>query len=46
MQRATELMKNTTHWDYVSALYDPTKERIQERNYQGDLRLRELEGCP
>jgi hypothetical protein len=46
MQRATELMKDTPYWDDVSALYNPTKERIQERNYQVDLRLRELKGCP
>jgi hypothetical protein len=26
--------------------YDPAKERIQERNYQLDLRLRKLKECP
>jgi len=32
MQRATELMQDAPYWDDVSVLYDPTKERIQERN--------------
>jgi len=41
-QRACEFMKNTPLWEGVSALYDPTKERIQERIYQIDLRLRKL----
>lgn len=45
MQRASELSKDTPYWDDLSALYDPTKERIQERNYQVDLRLRELKEC-
>jgi len=45
MQRLCELSKDTPFWEDVSALYDPTKERIQERNYQVDLRLRKLKEC-
>jgi hypothetical protein len=46
MQKACELGTSTPLWEDVSALYDPAKERIQERNYQLDLRLRKLKECP
>lgn len=46
MQRACELGAVTPLWEDVSALYDPTEERMQERNYQLDLRLRKLKECP
>lgn len=46
MQRACELGDSTPLWEEVSAMYDPNRERIQERNYQLDLRLRKLKECP
>ena len=46
MQKAAELGAVTPLWEDVSALYDPTKQRIQDRNYQLDLRLRKLKECP
>lgn len=44
-QRACELSEVTPLWEDVSVLYDPTTERVQERNYRLDLQLRRLQGC-
>jgi transposase InsO family protein len=47
-------LKNQTPWelagktpvnDEVEALYDDTKERIKEQNYQVDLELQKVKGC-
>ena len=46
MQKVCELGNSTPLWEDVSALYDPAKERFQERNYQVDLKLRKLKECP
>ena len=45
MERACELTDSTPFWEDVSARYDSSKERIQERNYQLNLRLRKLKEC-
>lgn len=44
IERVCELGERTPIWDDVLEIYDPSKERIQERNYRIDLRLRELKG--
>jgi hypothetical protein len=46
MQTACELASSTPLSEEFSALCDPTKERIQERNDQVDLKLRKLKECP
>ena len=46
MQRVCKLGNSTPFWEDVSVLYDPAKERFQERNYQVDLKLRKVKGCP
>ena len=45
MQKLCELGDSTLLWEEVSALYNPARERIQERNYPVDLRLRKLKEC-
>ncbi len=37
---------STPFWHDVYAHYDPTNERLKERNYQLGLRLRKLKECP
>lgn len=44
IEKACELANTTPLWEEVSELYDPSKERIQERNYRIDLQLRKLKG--
>lgn len=46
MQRAAELGNLTPYWDEVGDNYDPRKERLQYQNYQVDLKMRKLQGCP
>lgn len=46
METACDLLESPPLWDDVNALYDPSKERIQDRNYQRDLQLRKLKECP
>ena len=46
LEAACEGFASTPFWDDVYAVYDPTKERLQERNYRLDLRLRKLKECP
>jgi transposase InsO family protein len=43
MDRFFELIKKTPYWDEVHREYDPAKERIQDPNYQIDMRLRRIE---
>ncbi len=44
-EKVTELSLQTPFWDDVGALYDRTKERIQEQNYYADLQIRKLKRC-
>ena len=46
LEAACDRFDSTPFWDDVHAVYDPTKERLQERNYRLDLRLRKLKECP
>ncbi len=46
LEAACERFDSTPFWEDVYALYDPTNERLQERNYRLELRLRELKECP
>ena len=46
MEVACDLQDTTSLWDDMHAPYDQSKERIQERNYQLDLRMRSLQECP
>jgi hypothetical protein len=43
MDRFFELIHDTPFGDEVEAMYDPSKERIQEQNYRTELTLRRLE---
>lgn len=38
----TELSDKALLWEEVSAKFDPSKERLQEQNYQAKLALRKL----
>jgi transposase InsO family protein len=44
-QRDSELSDITPLSEEVEALYDPSKEHIQEPNYHLEMKLRELKGC-
>jgi transposase InsO family protein len=44
IERVCELNEKTPFWDDVVKDYDQSRERIQERNYRVELRLRELKG--
>ena len=46
MEAACDLFDSTLFWDDVHALHDPIKERIRERKYRLNLRLRKLKECP
>ena len=45
LDKCCELSSKTPLWEDVEALYDPSKERIQEQNYRLDLEIRKLKGC-
>lgn len=45
VERAHELSEITPYWDEIGARYDAAKERIQEKNYKYDLRLKKLKEC-
>jgi hypothetical protein len=42
MDRFFELIEKTPYWDDVDREYDPSKERIQEPNYQIEMALRRM----
>ena len=42
MDRVVELSKQTSFWDEIKSLYDPSKEYIWAHNYSMDLRLLKL----
>ena len=42
IEKYFEVSGQTPYWDEVESKYDQSKERFQERNYQLDLKLREL----
>jgi hypothetical protein len=44
MDRCSELTHRIPLWEEVGRKYDPSRERIQEQNYQADLLARRLEG--
>jgi hypothetical protein len=46
MQKATELGNLTPYGDDVGNNYDPKKEWLQYQNYQVDLKMKKLKGCP
>lgn len=45
VDRYCELISKTPLSEDVEALYDPSRERIQEQNYRRDLDLRKWKGC-
>lgn len=45
LEMVCSLLDSTPLREDVQAFYDPSTERIQERNYQLDLRLRKLKEC-
>ena len=45
MEMACSLLDSTPLREDVHTLFDPSKERIQERNFLLDLRLRKLKVC-
>ena len=45
MEMACSLLDSTPLREDIHTLYDPPKERIQERNFLLDLRLRKLKVC-
>lgn len=42
MDRYLEVSERTTYWYEIEAEYEESKERLQERNYYLDLKLRKL----
>jgi len=44
-EKVCELTSKLLIWEEVGALYDSTKERIQEQDYQADLSFRKLKRC-
>lgn len=45
IEKVTELASKRLLWEDVDALYDQTKERIQEQNYPADLLIRKVKRC-
>jgi transposase InsO family protein len=45
IEKVGELASKLLLWEEIDALYDSTKERIQEQNYQADLMIRKLKRC-
>jgi transposase InsO family protein len=43
IDRYTELIDKIPLWEEVGRRHDPSRERIQEQNYQADLKVRKLE---